>query len=456
MRLRPFDSTTSQGRAQERHRRILLTVLASALARGVSVLTALLPIPFVLAYLGTERYGLWSTVNSFVILLAFSDLGMGNGLLNAVSEAHGKDDQEAALRYVSSTFFALGGLAVILLSGFTLLYRWIPWPRIFNVSSPAATAEAGPAMAVFVGLFLISLPLSISQRVQLGYQEGFRNSLWEGLGNLVGLVGVLLGTYLRAGLPWLVLARTGGLTLTALLNSLILFSFTRPWLRPRWGHVTAEAVKKILRLGLLFFILQLTVALAFASDNLVAAQVLGPEAVTQYSIPAQLFNIIPAILLMMLNPLWPAYGEAIARRDIAWVKRTLGRSLLLSALLTGLPALLLVIFGAPLVTLWVGPKVTPSFLLLLGLGVWMMMQTLGNAVAMFLNGASVVKFQMIIAVVMASSALIAKILLARWIGVPGVIWGTVIAYSAFVAAPCIILVPRLLSTMAEGRSAPVT
>ena len=46
--------------------------------------------------------------------------------------------------------------------------------------------------------------------------------------------------------------------------------------------------------------------------------------------PAQMFGLISTVLAMALSPLWPAYGEAIARGDHDWVKQTLYRSIILS------------------------------------------------------------------------------------------------------------------------------
>src|SRR5208337_4634406 len=106
-----------------------------------------------LQYLGTERYGLWMSITSVVSLLVFADLGMGNGLLNAIAAAHGRDDIESEQKYVSSAFFVLFGIAVFLLGLFGLAYPFVPWPRVFNVSSPLAAREAGPAVVVFLVCF---------------------------------------------------------------------------------------------------------------------------------------------------------------------------------------------------------------------------------------------------------------------------------------------------------------
>ena len=187
-----------------------LTALASGIAKGISILTGLITIPLTLGYLGVERYGVWMTISSVVLMMGFADLGMGNGLLNAISEAHGNDDRQAALNYVSSGFFMLLGVALLIVLVFILAYPFVPWPTVFNIKSKLAAQEAGPAMAAFVVIFALNLPLGVVQRVQMGYQEGYQTSLYQCLGSIFGLIAVLLVIYVEGGLAWLVLAMAGG------------------------------------------------------------------------------------------------------------------------------------------------------------------------------------------------------------------------------------------------------
>lgn len=448
LRLKPFDVSTPAGRAQERQRRVLLTGLAAGLAKGVTLLTLVISVPLTIGYLGVERYGLWMTISSVIAILGFADLGMGNGLLNCLSEAHGKDDVDLAREYVSSAAYLLAAVAAILALVFVVTYQLVPWPRVFNVTSPAAVVEAGPAMAVFVACFLVNIPLGIVQRIQMGYQEGFANSLWQAVGNIIGLVGVLAVIHYEGSLPWLVLAIAGAPVLATLMNGFVLFGFKRPTLRPRRRNVSAPAAQRIFRLGILFFILQIAVALAYSSDNIVIAQILGPQAVSEYSVATRLFIITPMILGMFLAPLWPAYGESITRGDIQWVKNTLTRSLGLSLLVTGLPSIILVVFGAQIVKLWVGSAIiSPTPPLLLGMGIWTVMSAAGSAIAMFLNGSSRIGFQVVTASLMAAAAIGAKIVLAQQIGLPGVVWGTIIAYSILTVLPMAVYVPRLIANI---------
>ena len=446
-RLKPFETVTPEGRSKERHRRVALAALTSVIAKGVTLLTMLISVPLTVEYLGAERYGLWMTISSAIAILVFADLGLGNGLLNAISEANGKDDHEAAREYVSSAFFMLSGIAMALAISFVIVYPWVSWKDLFNVHSSQAVAEVGPAVAVFLGCFALTIPVSVVDRVRMGYQEAFVSNLWVGAGNALGLVGILLAIYLKAGLPWLVLAMAGAPVLASILNGAMLFGRQYTWLRPKLRNVTSKAVGKVFRLGMYFLVLQAAVAVAYSSDNIVVAQVLGPEAVTEYSVPMKLFSIPALVLVVLLTPLWPAYGESVARGDIDWAQRTLISSMVLAFLVAGIPSAFLVLFGTSVIELWVGPEVVPSFWLLLGLGVWTVIAAIGTAVGIFLNGANIIRFQVLTAAFMAPSALLAKILLANIIGLPGVIWGMIIAYLVFTAIPMAIYIPRSLAAL---------
>src|SRR5208282_70762 len=100
-----------------------------------------------------------------------------------------------------------------------------------------------------------------------------------------------------------------------------------PWLLPARRAFSGVAARKIFDLGILFFVLQCAFVLAYTSDNIVIAQVLGAAAVALYAVPQKLFSSVSTIVSMAINPLWPAYGEALARGDVAWVRRTFFASL---------------------------------------------------------------------------------------------------------------------------------
>ena len=199
LRFKPFDTSTEKGRSQERYRRAAWTTFTSILAKGVTALVSLITVRLTIGYLGTERYGLWMTITSVVSMLMFADFGIGNGLLNAITDARGRDDVESVRKYVSSAFFVLLGIAVFLLGLFTVAYPFIAWARVFNVSSTVASRESGPAVFVFMVCFLLNLPLDVVQRVQTGHQEGYATNFWTVAGSLASLSCLLVVMHGKGG-----------------------------------------------------------------------------------------------------------------------------------------------------------------------------------------------------------------------------------------------------------------
>ena len=249
LRRRPFDTSTEQGRSDERYRRAAFTSIFAFSAKVVSVVTTLITVPLVLGYLGADSYGLWLTLSSIALMLGFADLGIGNGVLNLVSEAHGRDDRLMARRAVSSGFFMLSLVGLVLLLGFVVIYRYVPWARVYNVTTPSAMSEAAPATLVFVIVWALSIPVGIVERVQLGYQRGYVNYAWQAVGSLLALGGAYLAIRADAGTPGLVLVLAGGPLLAGILNSVTEYGWVCPWLRPAWSFVSRTVLRRIFRLG---------------------------------------------------------------------------------------------------------------------------------------------------------------------------------------------------------------
>jgi O-antigen/teichoic acid export membrane protein len=187
--------------------------------------------------------------------------------------------------------------------------------------------------------------------------------------------------------------------------------------------------------GLYFFVLQIAGAVAYQSDSLVIAHVIGPNAVAQYAIPMKLFMMVPMIMGLLYVSLWPAYAEAFSRGDKNWAMVTLRRSIWL-AVLIGVPSCAaLVAVGKPLIRLWVGSSVEPTILLLAAAGTWAALNCVGGAFAAFTNGAGILRLPALLSVIMMIGNLGLSILLTMKLGVSGVLWGSVVAQVAFMLVP---------------------
>ena len=378
---------------------------------------------------------MWLTLSSLAAAFTFADMGIGNGVLNQISRLFGEDDERGMIGVISSGYAILSLICLAILAAFAIAYPFVPWFKVFNVQTDLARAESGPAVMAFILCFALAIPTGLVQKVQAGLQRGFAASLWQCLSSLLSLGGVILAITFQQGIFWLVLAYMGPPILVAVLNSVHFFGSVHASIAPRTSAISIPAIKRISHSGGLFFVLQIVAAVSYTSDALVIAQVLGAAAVAQYAVPEKLFSLISMVLVIMLTPLWPAYGEAIARRDHKWAQEALNKSLRLAFVFSLAAVLVLTPLAPTVLRFWVRGAIDPPWLLLIGLAVWKVIEGQGNAISMFFNGANEVRYLLINSCLTSIAALALKIVLAKYWGVAGTVWATIIAFSTFMLIP---------------------
>ena len=443
--LRSFDGDTPDARSKERYRRVALSATTGGLVRLIGIVSVAVTVPLTMGYLGQERFGFWVTVTSLAAVLQFSDLGLGNGLVTMVAEAQGSDSRERIRVLVSSALALLAVVGTVVLTVSMLTARYVDWPDVFHLSIGAGR-EAAPAIGIFLGCLALSIPLSTVTSVQNGLQEGFLANLWIAAGALLGFAAVVVGSLMKAPVPTLVAAGSIPPLVALAANSAWFFGRHRD-LRPSLVAVRMTTALALLRLGGTFFVLQIAVAVGYSSDNLIIGAVRGAEEVTGYAVPFRLFAFVPMVVALLVSPLWPAYGEAIARDDFLWVRRTLFRSLKVVTGITVPCCALLLIFGPQIIEAWTGGRLRVGRFLLAGLALWAVLGSLGGAAAMLLNAAREVRLQVIAAVLMAVTNVALSIVLVREIGPAGAVWATLASYVVCVVVPFSVRIPRLLDRL---------
>ena len=450
---RAHDVSNPRGRAKERFRRAALTSGATLAAKGAQIAAGLISVPLTLHYLGAERYGLWMMISSASMMLRYADFGMGNGLINAVSHAHGAGDERLARASTSSAFFMLAGVAVAILFLMATIYPFVNWPAVFNVKSAVARAEAGPALAIFALCTLASMPLGLVQRVQFGYQEGYASNLWLVAGSILGLAGVIAVIRFRGGLIWLVLALAGGPLLSTALNHWVQFGWMRPWLRPAFGYFKRSLASSLARAGGTFFGIQMFTTLLAPFDNILIGHVLGPATVAQYSVVQKLATLAYMIPVVIAQPLWPAYGEALSKGDVDWVRSTFRKAVVFSALASSGIAAGLIVFGRQLVLLWVGRAIMVPLSTLVPLVILMVMTAIADAGACLLYSANAARYALGSIAAYSIVGLAAKVWLLGRFGVPGLAWAAALTCLLFYAVPNVLLARRVVSLVCRRVSA---
>lgn len=415
------------GRSADRYRRAIWTTLASGVAKLGGLISMLILVPLVMRRLGDERAGVWMTMNSLTVLVGFADLGMGTGLMTRVAQAMGQQREDLARRAISSCFFVLLAVSVALGLGFALLNPWMPWERMLRTTADLGRGELAGAMVAFVMATLAGLPFSIVERVQLGQQEGFSSQLWQGGATLLALAGVWVALEAGWGLAGVLWAGLGIRSLMLAANWAVYFLWQRRALCPRWSEYSGGAAGEMIRLGLVFLWLNVLAFNWWLVDPIIITQAMGAEAVAGYGAMQRLFAV-GLVAQYLVMPLWPAFGEALARGDFAWARVTLRRALLATVGLTAVLGMGLVVFGGWLSEHWLGTGYAPTLALLVGMAALNLLLIVAWNLSGVLVHGSYLRRQAGLYTVAAVLALGLKLALVRWWGLPGVVWASVIAF----------------------------
>lgn len=434
LRLEPFDVSTAEGRAAERYRRAALAATASFCTRLAGMLLMVLTVYVAAPYLGPTRFGLWATFASLAAMLSFLDLGVGNALVNRVSQAAASGDLSDMRRAVAGGLGWLTvigtAMAIVLASAANL----IPWGGLLNLSDPAIAEEARNTALAFSGVFGVHLVSSGALKILAGQQRSHEAHAVSGVGTLLACAAVLWAAYEQADVTRLLLAGFGVQAAAGLLVLPLL------WFRGllNGADLLADMHKErgwLFRAGSLFLLLQIGTMIGWGSDALLLASFVGPAEVAIFVVAQRLFQFAAQPFAIINAPLWAAYADARARSDRPFIRKTLMRSILVSGFGSLLVAAVICLTAPWIVPYWTRGAIEVPMTLIFLAAIWTVFEACGNAFSTYLNGAGIVREQVVVVMAFCAVALPMKVLAATYAGAPGLVFATIIAYGLAVVLP---------------------
>jgi len=396
-----------------RDRSLVLSVSAGLAQRTAQTLSALITLPVALHALGASAFGVWGTATSMAWLTGMLDLGLGGALVTLLpaSIANGRMEKARADVLAALAAGAAMGGGVLVICGVALA----------RSSDRPGTL---PFIAAGVGL-AFNVPLSIAQNIWFALQKGHVAGAWELLQTVLTLILVLSVAAAGGGVTSLVTAVYAGMVL-ANAGSLAHLLFSWPSLRPRVWHVSLIELRGVVAPGIVLFGISACGTCAFVFDNALALQWLGSIAAAQMAVAMRVCTTAAAFLSSLTYPLWPAFVEAAALGDRAWEQRNLTRGTLAAVACTSIGAALLIAFGQSALRLWLHADLHLSDGLIWAMAAWIFALALPRVAGLLLNAVSILRFQLTAVAIATTAAFGLKILLARRIGVAGIL----------VAMPC--------------------
>jgi O-antigen/teichoic acid export membrane protein len=320
---------------------------------AINIVTGIFLLPFTVAHLGKELYGLWMIVASMTAYFQLLDLGFGHSLVRHISEADTHHAQQRVNELASTFVVIFTGLAAVVLAG-TAVVALVLLPRYPNIgASHLSTAQA--VMMILGVRMAVALPMSVFGAVATSRQAFARNGLIAIVVTLLQTLATVMVLSSGYGLVTLVASTTAIATLSygayaqtawAVMPSLRIRP-VRFFRRERFGEMAS--------FGIYVFIINIAVQIGFNVDNLVVGAWLGTAAVAVYAVAFRLADYQRQLCNQFNGLLFPVLVKFGAAGDTASLRATVTESTRLAFGLVAGVTLTLLLVGEQLILSWVGP-----------------------------------------------------------------------------------------------------
>lgn len=371
---------------------LMKNVILSFFVKGWSAVVVLLMVPLTLKMLGEYSNGVWLTISSILIWVDVMDIGLGNGLRNAVAEYIAKGDKEKVREAVSSTFFMLTVIVVPVLLLFCILIWTIDMYGALGVDSgiiPNLPAVLTVALSITFSTFILKAVGNFYMGLQL-----------PAINNLIVCIGQTLAL-LFTFIAWM--ADCHSLMVVVLVNTLaplltwacsIPYTFLKkyPQYAPSLHLINPKLARNLCNTGVQFFVIQICGVVLFMTTNIIISKVFTPAEVTPYQVAYRYFHIAFVIFSIICMPFWNATTDAYAKGDIIWMKQA-SRKLNLLMLIIAVALVLMYVISDVVYDIWVGQGVEIPHELSASVAIYIFIICLSQRYSFILNGINVLRIQ---------------------------------------------------------------
>ena len=383
----------SSSHRNSRGRRLAAGILSTTVSRGVGAVAPVVLIPTMYRTLGPNLFGLWVTLTTFTAMVAFADLGLGNGLMTRLAPCYSHRDDILARRYISTAYALLGAASASILAAVFAFSGIIPWGVLLHTGGDLSYGEVRNIAVVCLAVFILNIPASLIARVQYAYQMVGHSNLWQAAGGVLSLLLAVGAARMQASATLVVLAAAGGPLAANVVNTLWFFGVRRRSISPGLRFVERKVTGKLLGLSGQFLVLTIVTSFALNADPIIIAHALNLEAVAAYSVPARVVGLLGMLINVINVPLWTTNGDALAQGEVSWVIRTTRLMSLVSSLSVAVVGSVMLALSGSRLSDWLGiPRSQAS--LIVGLVLWWTIVAALSPAFMTQNAAGVTAHQL--------------------------------------------------------------
>jgi O-antigen/teichoic acid export membrane protein len=332
-----------------------MNVLATIVARVVNMGRGVCVVPFLLARIGLEAYGIWTTIFILVGYVGLTTLGISNVYIKYVAEFHARKEYDKANALLSTGLAVTIPLCALVFLAVLLGWNWLqPWLRL----PPAHAAEGKEAVLIVLGVFLSSIAINAFGDMLWGTQRIVSTQVFLTVSILVEFVLIV----------WLVSAGRGirGLAEAYLARTVISDGLTFWWARRqlKWLHLSPrlvgrESLKYVIHFGGMVQFQSILETLLNSVERVAGLTLIGASAAGLLDVAKKWPVSLSAIPTAFFAALLPAASHVDAASHRPDKLQNLGELYLRGArysnVCTAAFVAVLAFWASPILHVWLGP-----------------------------------------------------------------------------------------------------
>jgi O-antigen/teichoic acid export membrane protein len=318
--LKLLDHANQRDHSHGRSKLFRLAVLSATLSKVGGLGVQGIAIPLVYHTLGPHQYALYLLLTAALATISLLQMGAGPGLTRGIASANaaGAHDVEASL-FSAALRLSISG-AVIGAGAILAAIYLVPITHLFGPAFVADRQEILSAANVCTALLAAYIVLGVADSALAGYREHVVTNLSSFAGSVVSTVLLIIICRHHAGIVGVILTLYGTIAASKLVSLSILL-IRHPNLVTRLVGSVRGSYKTLLNIGLAFWLMQLAGILEQHSGTFVMSHHSTPQATDIFAVVYRAITLAGSGILVLTQPLWPAFVDAIAHQDIAWIHR---------------------------------------------------------------------------------------------------------------------------------------
>ena len=335
--------------------------VANLLRFAVSVLAAALLPPFLTRRLSHDMYAAWVLILQLGAYAAIFELGLQAAISKFVAQHHATQDHAGTSSVVSTATALLTASAALALTAVGILVWQVP--HLFGQLTPPLVHQVRLGILLIGGATALALPTTALASSFQGVQRYNVPMIIGGGSQALSTLAIIIAVFYHSSLV-VMGACVAAITLAAGLVQIAAWRRYLAHIRITVSGVTRRMTRTIFNYCAAMSVSSFAMLLISGLDTVIVGH-FDFKQTGFYAVAASLTNFVILTAGNVFNPLLPATSELAALGDRAAVASLTLRSTRFSAVLLVLTGLPLLLYGDPILSLWVGADYARNSILFL-------------------------------------------------------------------------------------------